>query len=292
MKNIPTERRKLSHSQNFLQNPGFVRSLIDKTDLKAGDLVVEIGSGKGIVTKLLVEKGCRVIGIELDNQLFASLVKQFKGCSNVEIVKADFLKWNLPSKPYKVFSNIPFNMTTDIVTKLLNGENSPEVAYLILQDKAAERFIGDPLTKDTQISILLKPYFEMAIVSKINRKQFTPTPNIGAVLAMFRRKQRPLVEPQFYQLFRDFIVYGYNQWKPTVLETFERVFSTKQRSILEHEITAIRKAKPRDLKIDQWLILFESFQNYVAEDKKNLVRGAEKRLKDQQRVLHKQHRTR
>ncbi len=292
MKKTVIRKRQLSHSQNFLKNPGFVRSLIDKTDLKAGDLVVEIGLGKGIITKLLVEKGCRVIGVELDNQLFVNLVNQFKDYSNVEIMKTDFLKWNLPSKPYKVFSNIPFNMTTDIITKLLNGENPLEVAYLILQDKAAERFFGAPLAKDTQMSILLKPYFEMAIVSKIDRKQFTPIPNIGAVLAMFRKRQTPLVEPQFYQLFRDFIVYGYNQWKPTVLEAFEKVFSTKQRSILEHKIATIRRAKPRDLKIDQWLTLFESFQNYAPEDKKNLVMGAEKRLKDQQKVLQKQHRTR
>ncbi len=291
MKNTPIGKRELSHSQIFLKSSEYVKSLINKTDLKAGDLVVEIGSGKGIITKLLAEKGCRVIGIELDGRLFTSLLKQFEASVNVEIVKTDFLKWSLPSKPYKVFSNIPFNMTTDIVTKLLDSSNPPKVAYVILQDKAAERFIGDPIAKDTQMSILLKPYFEMAIVSKIDRKQFTPTPKIDAVLTMFKRRQTQLIETQSSQLFRDFVIYAYNQWKPTVLDALEKIFSQKQRSILEKS-AGVHGAKPRDIIIDQWLTLFESFLKYVPEDKKDLVRGAESRLKNQQRALQKRHRTR
>jgi len=291
MRNTPVGRRELSHSQNFLKNSEFVRSLINKTDLKAGDLVVEIGSGRGIITRLLAEKGCQVIGVELDQQLFISLLKQFEANSNVEIVNADFLKWNLPSKPYKVFSNIPFNMTTDIITKLLSSGNPPEVAYLILQDKAAERFIGDPIAKDTQMSILLKPYFEMAVVSKIDRREFVPIPKIGAVLAMFKRQQTQLIETQFSQLFRDFVIYAYNQWKPTVLDALEKVFSHRQRSILEKK-DGLRGAKPRDLKLNQWLVLFDSFLKYVAEDGKNIVRGSERRLKAQQKTLQKVYRTR
>jgi len=281
----------LSHSQNFLKSPEFVKSLIDKTDINIDDLVVEIGSGKGVITSQLSDKAGQVIGIEIDDRLVVDLQKKFQQHKNVEIIKTDFLKWNLPQRPYKVFSNIPFNMTTDIITKLLGDKNSPETAYLILQDKAAERFIGDPIAKDTQMSILLKPYYEMKIVAKIDRRQFVPTPKINAVLAMFKKKQKPLIEPQLTQLFRDFVVYGYNQWKPTVFEAFEKVFSLKQRSILERKI-GIREAKPRDLNIDQWLTLFDSFLIYVPDEKKYVIEGAEGRLKIQQNKLQKWHRTR
>lgn len=113
MKNNLTGKRKLSHSQNFLKNPEFVKGLIDKTDIGASDLVVEVGPGKGIITKLLANKAGRVVGVEIDDKLFADLRKQFQKYPNVEIIKADFLKWELPPEPYKVFSNIPFNMTYD-----------------------------------------------------------------------------------------------------------------------------------------------------------------------------------
>ena len=183
-------KRNLSHSQNFLKNPEFVKGLIDKTSIDANDLVVEIGSGKGIITKLLANKAGRVIGVEIDDKLFADLRKKFQEYPNVEITEADFLKWELPREPYKVFSNIPFNMTTDIVVKLLNAENPPTVTYLIIQDKAAERFIGCPVAKNTQMSILLKPYFEMALVARIDRRHFVPVPKVDAVLAMFKKRQK------------------------------------------------------------------------------------------------------
>ena len=198
MKNNLTGKRKLSHPQNFLKNPEFVKGLIDKTNIGANDLVVEIGPGKGIITKLLANKASRVIGVEIDGKLFTDLRKQFQGHPNVEVIRADFLNWELPPEPYKVFSNIPFNMTTAIVTKLLRAGNPPTVAYLVMQDKAAERFIGDPLSKNTQMSILLKSHFEMAIVARIDRKQFVPVPQVSAVLAMFKKREAPLVEPPTY----------------------------------------------------------------------------------------------
>ena len=291
MKNSLTGKRKLFHSQNFLKSPNFVKGLIDKTGIDANDLVVEIGPGKGVITKLLANKAGRVIGVEIDDGLFADLRKQFQEYPNVEIIRADFLKWELPPEPYKVFSNIPFNMTTDIVIKLLSTGNPPMVTYLVMQDKAAERFIGDPLSKNTQMSILLKPHFEMAIVARIDKKQFVPVPQVSAVLAMFKRREAPLVKPQLTQLFRDFVVYGYNQWKPTVLEAFEKIFSHKQRAVLE-KTANIRGAKPRDLNLDQWLVLFTAFVDHVSDDKKDTVEGAEERLKKQQGKLQKQFRTR
>lgn len=95
--------RKLFHSQNFLKNPAFVDSLINKTDINAGDLVVEIGPGKGIITNSLSKKACRVIGIEIDHHLVTSLKRKFQPNKNIEIIETDFLKWNLPQNLTKYF---------------------------------------------------------------------------------------------------------------------------------------------------------------------------------------------
>ncbi|MBP9781043.1 23S ribosomal RNA methyltransferase Erm [Candidatus Woesebacteria bacterium] len=291
MSNFLPNDRKISHSQNFLKNPEFVKSLIHQTDINNGDLVVEIGPGKGIITGFLKDVAANVIGIEVDKQLFDNLKSKFNGFPSVNIINTDFLQWNLPLSPYKVFSNIPFNMTTDIVTKLLNSRNSPVISYLIMQDKAAERFLGDPYGKNTQMSILVNPYYETSIVTKINRNQFSPVPNIDAVLVRFQKRNNPLVKPEHSQLFRDFVVYGYNQWKPTVLESFEKIFSPKQRSILQSTLH-IQRAKPSDLNLEQWLALFDSFNKYTDESKKKIVSGAENKLKIQQSKLQKLHRTR
>lgn len=284
-------KRKLSYSQNFLKSPEFVTGLLDKTDIGPVDLVVEIGPGKGIITKQLLDRVRKVIAIEKDSGLAKDLQALYAEKDVVEIVNADFLEWKLPLTPYKVFSNIPFNMTADIIGKLLESKQSPEIAYLILQDKAAERFIGKPVGRDTQMSILLKVGFEMEIVTHIDRGQFIPRPQINAVLAKFKKRQNPLVEKGHEQLFRDFVVYGYNQWKSSILEAFEKIFSSKQQAILSKKLS-IRKAKPRDLGIDDWLALFNAFLKHVPSNKQVLVRGAEAKLKIQQEKLQKQHRTR
>lgn len=284
--------RELRQSQNFLRRPELVRSLIDKTDLSESDTVIEIGPGKGIITRQLAEIAYQVIAVEIDQELATNLQNLFQDFPNVRIVQADFLRWPLPQEsPYTVFSNIPFNMTADIVRKLTRDRNPPLVTYLIMQDKAAFRFIGQPQVKESQTSILLKPWFEIEIIANIDRREFTPAPQINAVLAKFRKREPPLVEKEFCQWFRDFVVYGYNQWQPTILDGFRKVFSSRQRDILERELR-ISGLKPSDLTIDQWLKLFKTFITYVPPDKKKLVWGAEERLKRQQKNLKKWHRTR
>jgi 23S rRNA (adenine-N6)-dimethyltransferase len=274
----------------LLKNPRFVSSLLNKTDIDSKDTVVEIGAGTGVITGQLLDKVKKVIAIEYDKDLVDELYRSFSKYSNLEIVKTDFLTWKLPSYPYKVFSNIPFNITADIITKLLESENSPESTYLIMQDKAAERFIGEPVGDNSQASILLKPFFNMGIVTKINRDQFEPRPNVNTVLAKFIKKEYPLIKYENWQEYRDFVIYGYNQWKPTILEAFGEVFSYKQSKIIKRNF-GVGGMKPSELNIEQWVKMFETYKQYVPEFKKEKVRGAEKRLKRQQKSLEKRHRT-
>jgi len=102
--------QRISHSQNFLKDLEFVKGLVDKTDIGSDDFVVEIGPGKGIITEVLASRVRCVKAVEVDEVLFTKLQDKLKNYKNVEIIKADFLKWRHPSTPYKVFSNIPFNL--------------------------------------------------------------------------------------------------------------------------------------------------------------------------------------
>lgn len=285
------DARKLSDSQNFLNNPDFVRTLIYKSNICNNDLVVEIGPGKGVITGELSKKAGKVVGIEYDSNLASNLKLKFSSYPNVEIVQGDFLSWDLPTKPYKVFANIPFNLTSDIVNKLLNSQNPPEVTYLIMQDEAAERFIGEPLGLNSQTSILLQPFYNMDVLAKIDRSNFMPMPKVNAVLAKFEKRKSPLINLKDRQLFRDFIIYGFNQWKPTVEDAFKKVFSQKQLKKIEKDLK-IGKLKPSQLNINQWILLFNTFVHYVSDEKKSFVEGAEKELRLKQVGMQKQHRTR
>jgi len=283
------EARFIWQSQNFLKREEFVAGLLDKTNITRNDLVIEIGPGKGIITRQLAKRARRVMAVEIDKKLADNLRTIFQNFPNVEIVEADFLTWQLPKKAYKVFSNIPFNMTADIVNKLTEDKYPPEVAYLIMQDKAAFRFTGKP--KDSQASILLKPWFDVWILANINRNEFSPVPKINAVLTEFRKRDQPMVKVESSRLFRDFVVYGFNQWQPTILDSFNNVFSPKQKKLIAKELM-IQNAKPSDLTLEQWPKLFERFETFVPSERKELVKGAEEKLEKQQQGLKKWHRTR
>jgi len=287
-----TNQRKLQHSQNFIKRVELVRDLLDMTTIGPRDLVVEIGPGRGIITEELSRRAERVIAVEKDEELARSLQSSpLAEKANVSIVIEDFLNWPLPRQVYKVFSNIPFNMTADIVTKLTEASNPPRDAYLIVQEAAAHRFIGLPYQKESLKSVLLKIDFEVSVLISIPSSEFKPKPKVNVVLTHFYKRNTPLVTPEQYQEFRDFVVYGYTQWQPTVLDAFEGVFTTAQRRIIEKDQT-LAGLKPTELTLEQWLDLFRTYLHHVKEWRKQKVRGSERRLKRQQEKLDKQHRTR
>lgn len=281
----------LWHSQNFLHDPLFVESLVSMTNINQNDTVLEIGAGKGIITEELAKKANSVIAIELDNTLAEELRRKFQFSQNTEIVETDFLKWPNLKSAYKVFSNIPFEYTSRIIDKLLLSPYSPQDTYLIMQDLTAERYIGSSTEKNTQISILLQPFYKMDILTHIDRRQYNPIPNVNTVLTQFHKREQPLIDKKLEQQYRDFIIYGYNQWKPTIGETFNKIFSYKQLKILDKSIH-IKNRKPSELELGDWIILFNSYTKYVSEEKKAYISGTEKNIKNKHRNLEKTYRTR
>lgn len=284
-----SSQRKLSHSQNFIKSSELIENLLELTSISAEDLVVEIGPGKGVITSVLLQRARKVIAIEKDPKL-ANTVRPLLVKGNLELVVADFLTWELPNKDYKIFSNIPFNLTADIVNKLTFSTNLPLDAYLIMQEAAAHRFVGKPFEKNSQISVLIGVNFDVSILREVDRTNFKPRPKVNIAFTHFEQRTNPLIAKENQQEFRDFVVYGFNQWKPTVLEAFDSVFSRKQQSIISRQL-GLRGLKPSDLEITQWVQLYETFQNHVNNERKQQVRGSERRLKQEQSTLTKRHRT-
>lgn len=285
-----SSQRELSHSQNFIRKSELVNDLLGITNINSEDLVIEIGPGKGIITRELVKRANHVISVERDPRFIADL-SLHNSQDNLQVVNSDFLEWQLPSGKYKVFSNIPFNYTADIINKLTSAANLPTDIYLIMQEAAAFRFAGQPYQDNSLASTLIGIDFTVEVLRKISRESFEPRPNVQIVFVHFAKHQTPRILSEERQLFRDFVVYGYTKWTPSVLESFKEVFTNRQRSIIAKSQKLIG-VKPTELTIDQWIGLYKTFRQYVSEDKKDLVHGGEERLKQKQSKLEKSYRTR
>lgn len=189
-------------SQNFLTSGKIIRRIIYKTTLNSNDRVIEIGAGKGHITREL-QKICGIVtAIEVDKKLYLKLNEKFSDADNIHLLNRDFLKWNLPRYgDYKIFSNIPFNITTKIIKKITGAPNPPTDSWLIMEKGAAKRFCGKPY--ETTASLQLKRYFDVNIMYYLRREDFHPMPSVDIVVVHLRRKKKPDVpKNQYSQLGR------------------------------------------------------------------------------------------
>jgi len=183
----------LRFSQNFLTSGRVIRRIVSLADLNESDHVVEIGPGKGHITGALLARCARVTAIELDPKLYAGLREKFAGAPNLRLAHGDFLDWRPPRGAYKVFANIPFNRTTDIVRRLTGGPCPPEEAWLVMEKGAAKRFLGLP--SENLSSLSLKPWFEGEVVYHFRREDFHPMPAVDAVLLHLKRRTAADITP-------------------------------------------------------------------------------------------------
>jgi 23S rRNA (adenine-N6)-dimethyltransferase len=288
MSSLP--RRSVVYSQNFLKSSRLVASLLDRCTIGSGDIVYEIGPGKGIITAQLARRCQQVIAIEKDPLLAAALQQRFARDANVTVYEGDFLQFRLPSTPYKVCASIPFNITTAIVTRLTTACCPPEEAYLTMQREAANKFLGQP--RASLYAVLLKPWFELEIIHRFRRGDFIPEPRVDVVMLRLRKRGPPLVCPRDRQPFRDFVVYGFTAWRPTIKDIFKDIFTFKQIRCAAREAGIDLHGTPSLLTCGQWLALFNTFKQINNEQAWQIIKGSEQRLRKQQEQLQKIHRTR
>jgi 23S rRNA (adenine-N6)-dimethyltransferase len=264
----------MNFSQNFIKSPSLVKQLLSVSSISHTDLIVEIGPGKGIITQELLKCVSTVIAIEKDRDLFFFLKEKFSSSSNLQIVNQDFLIWNLPKSSYKIFSNIPFSITSKIISKILKSPLKPTEIYLIMQQEAANKYY---LSKNfnNQDAIILSPFYDIEVLGNIDRTAFTPKPQVDIVFVKFILKKSFLINTTDYQLFRDFVIYGFNQWKPNIFEIYKKIFSYDQFKKINHQLK-INSLKPSQLSVDNWYSFFETFKKFVSPQKQKFIIGFEK----------------
>jgi 16S rRNA (adenine1518-N6/adenine1519-N6)-dimethyltransferase len=188
---------KKSLGQNFLKSKAVVARMTQKADVKEGDIIVEIGPGKGILTKLLLEKGATVFAIEKDDLLFGLLEQELSiyiQKKKLFLIHADVLDVsiektlrveNIAHQPYKLIANIPYNITGEILRKFLEKDLQPSLIALLVQKEVAERItVKDG--KESILSISIKVYGEPSYAFTVKRELFSPAPHVDSAVLMIK----------------------------------------------------------------------------------------------------------
>jgi 23S rRNA (adenine-N6)-dimethyltransferase len=263
-------RKQITLAQNFIRNSRLVRSLINASSIEPYDTVYEIGPGHGIITAELARTASKVIAIEKDPVLVKQLRERFRHAHNIEIIANDFLQYHIPDREYKIFANIPYNITANIVRKIFYIPPIPNEAYLVMQKEAAEKFSGTP--KENLFSILAKPLFNLHIIRGLRRTDFKPVPNVDSVLLHIKKRRSLLIREEDIPLYRIFVRYGFKSWKKNLKLTFKPIFTYRQWKRLSKDLHFPLDITPSELTFEQWLRLFECFKHRVPSQKQMLIK--------------------
>lgn len=284
-------RQSVKYSQNFLKGKRLIQELVETSTLTNDDVVFEIGAGKGIISEVLASHCKNVIAIESDPRLANDLRTRFQHYQNVQVQNTNFLTYNLPAYEYKVFSNIPFNITADIVRKLVYAYTPPEDCYLIVQEEAALKFAGT-VSKETLFSVLNKPWYKFSITHQFSPSDFIPEPNVDIVLLRIQKRKEALITNEQKQMYKDFVAYTFNRSIPNLKKGLQNIFSSTQYSIISRELHLNNNITPTHLTLEQWLSIFLSFTKLVDHRKQQIIIGAEAKIKKDASKIDKVHRTR
>lgn len=276
----------LSLSQNFIRSPQLIEKILKKSSLPRKFPIVDIGAGKGMITRALLPEFEKIVAIEPDKQLFEMLEKEFQG--RVNVVKGDvrFMKIPLYEK-YSMIGNIPFAYTADIVKKVLFGSSNVQSAVLFMQRDAAYRFLGQPHDKESMQSLRVKFEWNADILHRCKREDFIPQPRVNVVVVEFYRKwQLSLAEARTID---NLLAFMFGGWWKTAAEGF---YAFLPKTLINREFSLLKvplTATIRELPFELWEAIFRLLEKNPASAQK--IKGASMVLKSRQDTLQKRHRT-
>ncbi len=203
---------KKSLGQHFLTSGSAVEAMIDAGEVVGDDIILEVGPGKGMLTKQLLASGCQVMAVEKDDSLFELLKEKFKKeikNKKLVLIHDDILNCKLKIENYKLIANIPYNITGILIRRFLESKFQPERMVLMLQKEVAERIVAKN-KKESILSISVKAYGEPKYIQMVRAGSFSPAPKVDSAILLIQNISKDFFvdtkcqrfEERFFELLR------------------------------------------------------------------------------------------
>ena len=244
--------------QNFLFDEQSLQTIA--SEVTSEDTVIEIGPGLGTLTAILAEKANKVIAVELDSNMVQILEDRFKLYNNVQIIQDDILHVDIDkiAPKAKIVANLPYYITTSIITKLLNT-NIKDITILI-QKEVAERICAEPGTKKAgAITYYVKYYADSKIVANVPKECFIPSPEVESAVVKITKRNEKAVKVNNEKLFFDIIKTNFTQRRNTILNSLSSIIDKEVLKNILKECKIEEVERGENLSLEQFAMIANLF---------------------------------
>mgnify|MGYP001201216097 CR=1 FL=1 len=192
------QKPKKRFSQNFLIDENIAGAIVELLEVCSDESIFEIGTGRGILTRLLAASGADIYSFEIDRTLIEELTRNFRGFDRVKIINQDFLKVNpddyCPGN-LKLIGNIPYDITSPVLEWMISNRRKINRAVITAQEELADRISSQPGSKNwAPLSIFCQCHFNVKKVMKIGPKSFYPPPKVTSATLLFEPRKGYAIE--------------------------------------------------------------------------------------------------
>ncbi|MEX2046362.1 MAG: 16S rRNA (adenine(1518)-N(6)/adenine(1519)-N(6))-dimethyltransferase RsmA [Chloroflexota bacterium] len=204
-------RAATSLGQRFLVDRAVLQAIVDAAELTAGDDVLEVGPGPGVLTAQLAERARSVTAVEIDERMVAVLRETLAGHDNVKLVRADALDVDLfavgERSPTRIVANVPYQITTPLLERFIGDDRRPPLIVLLVQEEVARRIVASPSSGKERgyLSVFVQSFAEAKIVRHVPPRAFRPAPRVSSAVIVLRTRARPAFAPLERQAFLRFV---------------------------------------------------------------------------------------
>lgn len=254
---------KRSLGQNFLISPRIIEAIVAAGDLKEKDIVLEVGPGKGVLTRALMYMGGIVKAVEKDNRLVPYLTQEFKQEieeGKFELFHRDVLDIKdeeietIVGKNYKVIANIPYYITGALIRNLLSSTCHPSMMVIMVQKEVARRILAKG-GKESILSISVKVFAKPELVMNVSRGNFFPIPNVDSAVLKLSDIHNPFKTKEEETRFFEFVKAGFAQKRKKLISNLEAVAN---REVLEEKFKTLNldtNTRAEELPLSTWIEL-------------------------------------
>ena len=238
-------KRLHTYSQHFLKNPRLVAELVGHSNIRKNDLVYDLGAGSGVITSVLAHRCREVVAVEIERGALQKLRQNVSQLSNVTILEKDILKLDEPDDPYKIFANIPFSLSAEVIKKFTESPRSPKTMYLIVQKQFARKLTPGDDHFTSVLSAQMGVRFTARVRKPLRKTDFTPPPAVDTVLLELKLREEPLLPLGQLDAYRQYV---------------EKCFSRQKYFAVQPLVKAgiSPELRPSQLTLEQWVKLWQT----------------------------------